>query len=106
MNHSQRRNESPRESLRRSIHQSCVFIYLPRLSCSPICVTDADSEQLLLHLLPVLSLSLSLSHTARLEKTRIWSSLEVTQLIFSIFLYYHSYCGQFKERTQINTLSC
>lgn len=74
--------------------------------CSPICVTDADSEQLLLHLLPVLSLSLSLIHTARLEKTRIWSSLEVTQLIFSIFLYYHSYCGQFKERTQINTLSC
>lgn len=43
-------------------------------------------------------------HAASLEKMRRWSSLEVTQLSFSLFACCHSYCGQLKEWTEINIL--
>lgn len=43
-------------------------------------------------------------HAASLEKMRSWSSLEVTQLSFSLFACCHSYCGQLKEWTEINIL--
>lgn len=43
-------------------------------------------------------------HAASLEKMRSWSSLEVTQLSFSLFPCCHSYCGQLKEWTEINIL--
>lgn len=52
---------------------------------------------LLNKLLPHLSF-----HAASLEKMRSWSSLEVTQLSFSLFPCCHSYCGQLKEWTEIN----
>lgn len=42
-------------------------------------------------------------HAASLEKMRSWSSLEVTWLSFSLFPCCLSYCGQFKEWTEINT---
>lgn len=54
---------------------------------------------LLNKLLPHLSF-----HAASLEKMRSWSSLEVTQLSFSLFPCCHSYCGQLKEWTEINIL--
>lgn len=55
------------------------------------------------HLLPCLS---QVTHVTHPEKLSSWSSFEVAWRSFFLFPHYHSYCSQFRDWTQINTLSC
>lgn len=79
-------HQSPQAELQSHLHDwCCLWIVFP-------------------HILPCLSLVSQV--TQPLDKWSSWSFFKAMWQCFSPFPHCNSYCSQFKEWTQINTLSC